>query len=160
LLVEQEVARLIAPILADYAALQKKLAAAQKAFPATCADITAQLAALLHKNFIVEVAYERLQHYPRYLKAAALRLDKARSDPGREARQLAEWQALGKPWAREYLAQQRADSAGGGHAPDAFMEEYRWLLEELRVALFAQELRTPSPVSVKRLQKMWDARMR
>jgi ATP-dependent helicase HrpA len=40
------------------------------------------------------------------------------------------------------------------------MEEFRWLLEELRVALFAQELRTPTPVSVKRLQKMWDARMR
>ncbi|MCK9989203.1 MAG: ATP-dependent helicase HrpA [Rugosibacter sp.] len=159
LLVAQEVARLIAAIVGDYAVLQKKLAAVQKAFPATYADITAQLAALLHKNFIVDVAYERLQHYPRYLKAATLRLDKARSDPGREMRQLAEWQALGKPWAREYHALQRSGQAGDGHAPDPFMEEYRWLLEELRVALFAQELRTPSPVSVKRLQKMWEARM-
>ncbi len=160
LLVAQEVARLIATIVGDYVVLQKKLAAVQKAFPATYADITAQLAALLHKNFIVDVAYERLQHYPRYLKAATLRLDKARSDPGREMRLLAEWQALGKPWAREYHALQRSGQAAGSHAPDPFMEEYRWLLEELRVALFAQELRTPSPVSVKRLQKMWDGRRR
>jgi ATP-dependent helicase HrpA len=45
-------------------------------------------------------------------------------------------------------------------AADAFLLEFRWLLEELRVALFAQELRTPSPVSVKRLQKMWEGRTR
>ena len=40
---------------------------------------------------------------------------------------------------------------------DARLEEFRWLLEELRVSLFAQELKTPMPVSVKRLQKAWDA---
>jgi ATP-dependent helicase HrpA len=46
-----------------------------------------------------------------------------------------------------------------GQAGDAFLDEFRWLLEELRVALFAQELKTSSPVSVKRLQKMWEARL-
>src|SRR5690606_34019944 len=43
---------------------------------------------------------------------------------------------------------------------DAQLEAFRWLLEELRVALFAQELRTPMPVSVKRLQKAWSAMLR
>ncbi len=162
LLVAQEIAWLIAAVIGEYAALQKKIVAAQKTFAATCVDINAQLAALLHKNFIVGVPYERLQHYPRYLKAATLRLDKARSDPTREARLLAEWQALGKPWERERHALQKSGQTGyhKDHLDDPFMEEFRWLLEELRVALFAQELRTPTPVSIKRLQKMWDARMR
>ncbi|MES2237882.1 MAG: ATP-dependent RNA helicase HrpA [Pseudomonadota bacterium] len=162
LLVAQEIARLIAAVIGDYAVLQKKIAAAQRTLAATCADINAQLAALLHKNFIVGVPYERLQHYPRYLKAATLRLDKARSDPLREARLLAEWQTLGKPWERERHALQKSGQASyiKDTLDDPFMEEFRWLLEELRVALFAQELRTPTPVSVKRLQKMWDARMR
>jgi ATP-dependent helicase HrpA len=62
---------------------------------------------------------------------------------------------LGRPWERERLALLKA-----GGIQDPFLEEFRWLLEELRVALFAQELRTPSPVSVKRLQKMWDGRER
>ncbi|HEY8856960.1 MAG TPA: ATP-dependent RNA helicase HrpA [Rugosibacter sp.] len=162
LLVAQEIARLIATLIGDYALLQKKIAAVQKTLPATCADINTQLAALLHKNFIVEVSYERLQQYPRYLKAATLRLDKARSDPPREARLLVEWQALGKPWERERHALRKSGQASyiKDMLDDPFMEEFRWLLEELRVALFAQELRTPTPVSVKRLQKMWDARMR
>jgi ATP-dependent helicase HrpA len=65
---------------------------------------------------------------------------------------------LGKPWERERNALQK--STQGESVNDPFIEEFRWLLEELRVALFAQELRTPTPVSVKRLQKMWDERMR
>ena len=45
-----------------------------------------------------------------------------------------------------------------GHAArDPKMQEYRWLLEELRVSLYAQELKTPMPISVKRLQKVWDS---
>jgi ATP-dependent helicase HrpA len=151
-LVAQEVARLVGTILAEYTVLQKKLAGMQKAFPPACADITGQSAALLAKNFIVAVPYERLAHFPRYLKAAALRLDKARLDAARDARWMTDWQALGKPWERERLALAKSGIA------DPFLEEFRWLLEELRVALYAQELRTPSPVSVKRLQKMWEGR--
>jgi ATP-dependent helicase HrpA len=67
---------------------------------------------------------------------------------------MADWQALGKPWERERNVMLKSGQAG-----DAFLDEFRWLLEELRVALFAQELKTSSPVSVKRLQKMWDARL-
>ncbi|MFN3883609.1 MAG: DUF3418 domain-containing protein, partial [Rhodocyclaceae bacterium] len=151
LLVAQEIVRLIGQILAEYGTLQKKLAAAQKALPQTCADIAGQLAALLGKKFLL-TPWERLQHFPRYLKAASLRLDKARNDAAREARWLADWQAIARPWEREYAAMRKSGNV------DPFLEEYRWLLEELRVALFAQELKTPSPVSVKRLQKMWEGR--
>jgi ATP-dependent helicase HrpA len=153
-LVAQEYARLVGQILAEHAQLQKKLGAANKAFPAIVADIQAQCAALVHKSFIADTPFERLQHYPRYLKAAALRLDKARADAARDSRNQAEWLALAKPWQREWAARAKAG------VDDAFLDEYRWLLEELRVALFAQELRTPTPVSVKRLQKTWESRLR
>jgi ATP-dependent helicase HrpA len=154
LLVAQEIVRLAATILAEQAGLQKKLAAAQKVFPQACTDIAAQLAELLPKRFIVATPYERLQHFPRYLKAVGMRLDKAKSDAARDARLMADWQSLAKPWEREYVQMRKSGAVGG------FLEEFRWLLEELRVALFAQELRTPSPVSVKRLQKMWEGRPR
>ena len=155
LLVAQEILRLAGTILAEYAVLNKKLAAAQKAFPQAAADIGAQLAELMPKKFILAVPFERLQHYPRYLKAIAMRLEKAKNDPSRDARLMAEWQALGRPFERE-----RSALLKGGQATDPFLDEFRWLLEELRIALFAQELKTSSPVSVKRLQKMWDSRER
>jgi ATP-dependent helicase HrpA len=153
-LIAQEVAKLVGAILSEQAALAKRLAAMNKAFPAACADISTQLTTLLPRQFIVNTPYERLQHYPRYLKAAGMRLDKLRADPARDARQLADWQSLAKPFEREWINQARSGIA------DPALDEFRWLLEELRVALFAQELRTPSPVSVKRLQKMWEARPR
>jgi ATP-dependent helicase HrpA len=154
LLVAQEIVRLVATILTEQGTLQKKLAGMQKAFPATCTDISAQTSALLQKRFITVTPFERLQHFPRYLKAAQMRLDKARADTARDARWMADWQTLGKPWERERLTMLKSG------VQDGFLEEFRWLLEELRVALFAQELRTPSPVSVKRLQKMWEGRDR
>jgi ATP-dependent helicase HrpA len=154
LLVAQEILRLIGTILTEHAVLAKKLAAMQKAFPQACADIGAQLAELMPKRFIATTPFERLQHYPRYLKAISLRLEKARSDPARDARLMTDWQGLGRPWERERNAMLKSGQQG-----DAFLDEFRWLLEELRVALFAQELKTSSPVSVKRLQKMWDSRV-
>jgi ATP-dependent helicase HrpA len=155
LLVAQEILRLVGTVLSEHAAVTRKLAGMQKAFPQAAADIAAQLAELMPKKFILATPFERLQHYPRYLKAIALRLDKARNDPARDTRLMADWQALGKPWERERNAMLKS-----GQPQDAFLDEFRWLLEELRVALFAQELKTSSPVSVKRLQKMWDSRQR
>jgi ATP-dependent helicase HrpA len=154
LLVAQEIVRLVGTILNEHAALQKKLAGMQKAHPQACTDIAAQIASLLQKRFITATPFERLQHFPRYLKAAQMRLDKVRADASRDTRWMADWQSLGKPWERERLTMLKSGVL------DGFLEEFRWLLEELRVALFAQELRTPSPVSVKRLQKMWEGRER
>ncbi len=76
-----------------------------------------------------------------------LRLDKLRADPARDASRLAEL----KPQEQRYW-RLVAERKG---ATDERMLEFRWLLEELRVSFFAQELRTPQPVSLKRLDKAW-----
>ncbi len=153
-LVAQEVARLVGAILAEHGAMQKKLAALQKIHPQAGADIAAQIAELLAKDFVCATPYERLQHFPRYLKGVALRLDKLRNDSARDARLLAEWRGVAQGWQREWTGMKKAG------VTDGFLQEFRWLLEELRIALFAQELRTPSPVSAKRLLKMWEGRSR
>jgi ATP-dependent helicase HrpA len=147
-LIAQELVRLVGAILSEHQALQKKLQAA-RAFPEAVRDVNAQVARLMPKDFVLATAWERLQHFPRYLKAAGLRLDKLRADPARDARAAAELAQLETQWLREEARQRKAGTV------DPQLEQFRWLLEELRVQLFAQELRTPVPVSVKRLQKMW-----
>ncbi|WP_186096484.1 ATP-dependent RNA helicase HrpA [Burkholderia gladioli] len=150
-LLAQEIARLVGQILAEYAGLGKKLTQA-KPFAAAHADMTAQLGALVGKRFVIDTPYPQLAHFPRYLKGIAMRIDKLKADAARDARQLAEFAPLNQ----QYL---RALSQRGG-AADARLTEFRWLLEELRISLFAQELRTPMPVSVKRLHKVWESLQR
>jgi len=148
-LLAQEIARLVGAILNEHAALQKKLQQMSKAFPDPCRDIQESVARLMSGRFIEQTPYERLQHFPRYLKAAGLRLDKLRADARRDARLAAEFAPLFAQWQRERVKQAKSG------APDPRLEQFRWLLEELRVQLFAQELKTPVPVSVKRLTRMW-----
>src|SRR3546814_19204204 len=106
----------------------------------------------MDKWFLRNTAYGQLKHCPRYLKAAQVRIDKLRADPARDARLMGEMAPL--------LVQYQRAVSGLKGARDARLEEFRWLLEVLRVALFAQELRTPMTVSVKRLQKERSARQR
>ena len=148
-LLAQEIARLAGTILGEHALLQRKVQQMSKAFPAQCRDVQENTARLLSKGFIERTPYERLQHFPRYLKAMALRLDKLRADPQRDARLVADLAPLHAQWQREQQKQARSGEL------DARLDQFRWLLEELRVQLFAQELKTPVPVSVKRLTKMW-----
>jgi ATP-dependent helicase HrpA len=110
-----------------------------------------QLGRLIGKRFIADTPFERLQHFPRYLKAVAMRLDKLRANPARDAQLMAEYAPLWTNYER------RAIVLAKQGVTNPQVEQFRWLLEELRVQLFAQELRTPAPVSVKRLQKMWEA---
>jgi ATP-dependent helicase HrpA len=149
-LLVNEIARLAGQVLAEFHALPKKLQGA-RAHAQAVADIQSQVQALVGKRFIVDTDYAQLSHYPRYLKAIGVRLEKLRADPARDAKLLAEWQQAAAPW-------QRAQK--GQAARDPKMLEYRWLLEELRVSLFAQELKTPMPISAKRLQKVWEALQR
>ncbi len=145
-LIAQEVARQAGVVLADFAAATRKLKDSKP--PKEVADdISAQLQRLVGKRFLVTTDWAALLHLPRYLKAVVMRLDKLRGDPARDAQRLAELRPLEQRWVRR-----TADLKG---APHARMDEYRWLLEELRVSLFAQELRTPQPVSPKRLDKAW-----
>ena len=145
-LIAQEVARLAGVILADYAAAQRKFKDSRAAKELSD-DIAAQLQRLMPKRFLQQAPYTQLQHYPRYLKAVTARLDKQRADPARDAQRLAELRPIEQRYLRR-LAEQKG-------VADARLDEYRWLLEELRVSFFAQELRTPQPVSVKRLDKAW-----
>jgi ATP-dependent helicase HrpA len=148
-LIAQEIARTAAGILAENAALERKLNGAAKAFPRSTEEIREHVNRMLAPGWLARHPWERLQHLPRYLKAASLRLDKLRADPARDARLAAEVAALEVPFRRELAARERY----GG--PDAALEQFGWLLEELRVSLFAQELKTPVPVSAKRLAKLW-----
>ncbi|MPN14069.1 hypothetical protein SDC9_161395 [bioreactor metagenome] len=139
--------------MSEYTGLQKRLAGL-KAYPDVLADLQGQLAGLLPKDFLVCFSWEQLAQFPRYLKAASVRLDKLRNNPARDAQLMAEWKSLANAWEREALNKRRAG------VRDEQVESFRWLLEELRVGLYAQELKTPMPVSVKRLQKIWESRPR
>jgi len=145
-----EVARLAGQVLGEFHGLPKRV----QGLPApVAADIGAQLQALVHKRFILDNEYSQLAHFPRYLKAINVRLEKLRGNPSRDAQLMAEWQGT----AAQY---QRTLKNGAGKNNDPRMIEFRWMLEELRVSLFAQELRTPMPVSAKRLQKVWESMQR
>jgi ATP-dependent helicase HrpA len=150
-LVAEELRRLAAAILAERAQLEKRLAAAQKAFPEAVADVRAQLGRLLAPGFLARTPWERLQHYPRYLKGAALRLEKLREDPARDAARARELAPLEQAYRRELAARARHG------APPPALEQFGWLLEELRVSLFAQALKTPVPVSARRLARLWQS---
>jgi ATP-dependent helicase HrpA len=145
-LIANEVARLAGGVLLEFGAASRKVKDTKNAPDAT-ADCAQQLQRLLPKNFLVATPWPQLQHCARYLKAITLRLDKYRADPARDAQRLAELKPLEQKYWRLV-----ADRKG---QTDARMLEFRWLLEELRVSFFAQELRTPQPVSVKRLEKAW-----
>ncbi|HEU0200596.1 MAG TPA: DUF3418 domain-containing protein, partial [Burkholderiaceae bacterium] len=147
-LIAQEIARLVTTIVQEAAALPKKLNGL-RSHAAAVADIEQQLRQLFSKQFIVAVPAAQLTHYPRYLKAIGMRLDKLKADPARDQQRSAEIAPLATAYVRELGARKGV--------VDPRLEEFRWLLEELRVSLFAQELRTPMPVSVKRLQKVWDS---
>jgi ATP-dependent helicase HrpA len=145
-LIANEIARLAAAILSEYAAAVRKIRDTRNHADAA-ADSQQQLQRLVPKRFLATTPWAQLQHFPRYLKAITLRLDKLRTDPARDAAKLAEL----KPQEQRYW-RLVAERKG---AVDERMQEFRWLLEELRVSFFAQELRTPQPVSVKRLEKLW-----
>jgi len=145
-LIANEVARLGGVILLEYAAAARKVKESKNALEA-CADAQQQLQRLIPKQFLLATPWERLQHLARYCKAVTLRLDKHRADPARDTARLAELRPLEQRYWR-LVAERKG-------AVDERMAEFRWLLEELRVSFFAQELRTPQPVSVKRLEKAW-----
>ncbi len=145
-LLAAEIARAASLVLIDYAAALRKLRDARAA-KEVVDDIGAQLGRLVGKRFIAVTPQAQWAHVPRYLRGIVMRLDKWRADPARDAQRLAELRPLEQRWQRAL-----ADRRG---VADARLDEFRWLLEELRVSLFAQELRTPQPVSVKRLERVW-----
>jgi ATP-dependent helicase HrpA len=147
-LVGQEIARLVGTVLTEHQAVQKTLPGF-KAHGQATQDIRQQLDGLLGKDWIARTPYERMQHMPRYLKAINVRLEKLRSNPPRDATNLAQLLPLQQQWQRRLQAQQGTR--------DERLEDFGWMMQELRVSLFAQELKTPVIVSAKRLQKILES---
>ena len=110
-------------------------------------DVRSQLAGLIYPNFVSQTGAARLPHLLRYLNAIVVRLEGLADNPGRDRQRMTEFERAAALFA-----------AAGGSIPlpaDASptLQRARWLLEELRVSLFAQQLGTPEPVSVQRVSK-------
>jgi len=149
--VANEVGSLVNEILGGYYALRPRLQQpGAQAWQRLMTDIKTQVKALLPNGFIVSVPYARLKHIPRYLEAVGVRLDKFASNPARDA----QWQETLANWWRLWNQRLETDRARGVRNPK--LEEFRWMLEELRVSLWAQQLKTPYPVSFKRVEKAWE----
>jgi len=114
------------------------------------ADMRSQLSALIHPGFVAETGSRRLPDLARYLRAITQRLEKAPADPGRDAERMAVVHRVTDAYRR--AMEERAASGRGG----ADAATLRWMIEELRVSLFAQTLGTPVPVSEKRIQAALD----
>ena len=148
--VANELCRLTAEILTAHQALRARLNEPRyAAWPRAIGDIRAQVKALLAEGFIVSVPFEHLKHTPRYLEAVGVRLDKLASNPERDAN----WQQQLLRFSQMLSTRQEQDRLRGVRDPK--VEAFRWMLEELRVSLWAQQLKTPYPVSFKRLEKYW-----
>lgn len=148
--VTEAIARQAQAIATEY----QLLITQQSKMPATVnrlkRDLDQQVSQLLYKNCFSQTPWEQLQHIPRYLKALRLRIEKQPANPERDGKNAASVGLIWQRWQDKMNALNLAN-----HDISQALQDYRWLIEELRVSLFAQELRTPFPVSIKRLEKTW-----
>ena len=144
-----DLSRRIGAILHEAAAINALLNRTAGLPPAARGDMASQLAWLIFPGFVVTVPWQWLESYPRYLEAMRMRAERAKLNPAGDAKKLAEFTLV---W------QRYEEFAGLEKKPPhdrAALQEYRWLTEEFRISLFAQELRTAVPVSAKRLDALW-----
>jgi ATP-dependent helicase HrpA len=147
----QQLGQLLAAILGHYHEINLLLGRPEYARHApSVAEVQDQLGQLLAPGFLTATPMAQLKQFPRYLQAILGRLQKLPQQPARDRQLAAEIAPL---W-QEYRKRLERHQKLGLHDP--LLDQFRWMLEELRVSLFAQELRTPYPVSVKRLTKFWE----
>ena len=109
-------------------------------------EIRQHLDSLIYTGFIRDMALSRIRHLPRYLKAISIRLDKLEHDPQKDDRKAAEL----RPFWQNYWEKRQTEKV-----VEQAMLDFRWILEEFRVSIFAQELKTAHPISLKRIEKLW-----
>ena len=144
--VKEALSRYLQETAAAYAELNSKLGK----HPLTHL-LRQRLQTLLAAGFATRTPWAQWPRLPIYLKAMTLRLEKYSSNPARDAAREADIQELEQMW------QEKTDSlVKQGQPVSDDLAAFRWMIEELRVSLFAQELKTPYPVSVKRLMKVWE----
>ncbi len=141
----EEMLKLLGEIAEEYPEVKRKLdAGCPKAWDAACSDMKMQLSCLIFPGFISSHSYSRLKSFPRYLKAMKMRIEKLAVSPEKDRQAMAE---ISPRWLRYEKS-----------AEKSHLEEYRWMMEELRVSLFAQQLKTPTPVSPKRIDRLWEGK--
>ena len=146
----EEALTLVTEILNRFQQLRRHLSGlTQINWVASVTDARQQLDRLVFQGFLQHTPYQRLQQFPRYLKALLLRLEKLEQAATRDRQLLREMQGLYGQW------QQWDERCRRSGKPDPRIEELRWLFEELRVSLFAQQLGTDRPVSLKRIERRW-----
>ena len=114
-------------------------------------DIQEQLKQLFYPGLVYKTPDDWLRQYPRYLRGIQMRLEKAALNPQKDKITLNEIQPYWKKL-QEYIEKEGAFVITQNPA----LMEYRWWIEELRVSLFAQTLKTQIPISPKRLDKQWE----
>jgi ATP-dependent helicase HrpA len=117
---------------------------------AALADIRAQLSALVYRGFVTDTGWARLADLPRYLTAIERRLDKLPQNPQRDREQQSRIEQV----QREY--QEMLAALPPARRDDDAVRQIRWMIEELRVNVFAQALGTPYPVSEQRIYRAMD----
>lgn len=145
----EKLVRLAGEILRQVSEITGMLECARLGPPAA-EDLRDQMSLLVYRGFLARTPAFRLQSFPRYLKAVSHRIEKATTDPLRDRNQMKELQPV---WSSYWTF---VKNSPGALIPE--LDDYRWRLEELRVSLFAQSLKTAYPVSRKRLEKLWEAR--
>ena len=144
--VKEALSRYLQETAAAYAELNSKLGK----HPLTHL-LRQRLQTLLAAGFATRTPWAQWPRLPIYLKAMTLRLEKYSSNPARDAAREADIQELEQMW------QEKTDGlVKQGQPVSDDLAAFKWMIEELRVSLFAQELKTPYPVSVKRLMKEWE----
>ena len=122
----------------------------------TLAEIKSQQSRLIYTCFIAQTPLIWLKRLPRYFKGMMTRLEKAKSDQRRDALNQMQITPLWEKYEKKHqLLKEDKNTPEVLFFAETQLEEYRWLIEELRISLFAQELKTAQPVSVKRLEKKW-----
>ena len=145
--------RLAATILAEQAQVQKRIAAAQKAWPQAAEDVKQQLRAPAAARLPRAHALGAAAAFPALPEGGGAAARQAARRPGARRAAHGRARAAGAGLAARACVARQA----GRRAAGAELEQFGWLLEELRVSLFAQELKTPVPVSAKRLAKLWQS---
>ena len=143
----QELARLLTPAFKAYHEVRKQLKGrVSPAWLEALNDINDQLAHLVYVGFLEDLEPDVLRHVPRYLKGIQRRLEKLSDAPTKDRALRVQIQ----PYWDRYKEQHKKTPEGS-----EALRTYRWMIEEFRVSLFAQELGTAKPISAKRLDKAW-----
>ncbi|QOZ84269.1 MULTISPECIES: ATP-dependent RNA helicase HrpA [Chromobacterium] len=140
----QAVTQYLGQVAAEYGPLSVKMQKHKLGY-----ELQQQLAKLVYKGFLAATPWSQLPHLPRYMRAMGLRMDKQPANPQRDGQRGAEIRDLWQKWETRVAEENEAEGASQA------LLDFRWQIEELRVSLFAQELKTPYPVSAKRLLKLW-----